>query len=377
MQPQNTLATMPTRLPGADLLRVLATVGVITIHASQWPAVRNATEWYFWTDFDQAARWAVPAFLVLSGIVLAYRYGGTQLPSGFLIRRARRSLLPFVVWSPVYLLIGLFVTHAIPQSSSAIIAWSLAGAGHLWFLLIIPQFYVLYMFWPRRRAWIPAVTLAALAVQLALCGWRLYGTVPAGLGWSLVMDHGFEFFPFWIGYFAVGLWLGTIGATRNGRSPVLGRISLAAIPLAAVPYMLWGTTGAPHPDYGRGTGGFLVPLLAPLAVAICVTCILCGGAWMVHRSTRVRTIVATLSTYSLGIYIVHPFLLNIPGQLLGGVFAYTGEPWSVLPEVLLVMTTLLMSLLCVRLLAATVMATTLGVPVAPLPRPAWLGGARP
>ena len=70
------MTTMPekSKIQYLDILRTLATIGVIIIHTSS-PVLNMAyghsmSEWWVGNIFDSASRFAVPLFLLLSGATL-------------------------------------------------------------------------------------------------------------------------------------------------------------------------------------------------------------------------------------------------------------------------------------------------------------------
>src|SRR5437879_1015803 len=100
-------ATAPRRLPGADALRALAAVAVVVIHASHWPLQDHGADDAVYGSITLLARFAVPAFVMLAGLVLGFRYGSERLGGAFLLRRARRSVVPFLIWAPIFCVIDI------------------------------------------------------------------------------------------------------------------------------------------------------------------------------------------------------------------------------------------------------------------------------
>src|SRR5689334_22735727 len=97
-RPGGRLAT--TRHVGADALRALAALAVIVVHTSHWALQDTGADRTVWYRVTLLARFCVPAFVLLGGLVLAYRYGERKLDGAFLMRRARRSVVPWLAWAP-------------------------------------------------------------------------------------------------------------------------------------------------------------------------------------------------------------------------------------------------------------------------------------
>ena len=341
----------------------MALLAVVAVHTAAWgPAVPFQT-------IDKMARFCVPAFVLLTGTVLAYRYTGKQLGARFARRRLARTLFPWIVWVPVFMWFDIVFGALIPRTPS--VAGFLAqGGGHLWFLLLIPQFYLLFAVWPRRHRW--AIAAAALALQTALCVIRLYVAFP---GWEsqVMLTYANELFPFWIGYFAVGVAVGdsmrhpgVLRRTLNiWRWPL---VLLAGAATAATGYVLLTLhfAGAAYgPEWLNGTGSFLNPVL-PFFVFAVGTVVATSLPPLLRACAPLARTVSVLSDDSLGVYIVHPIVLYFvamsfaeDGMAHGGVRSL--PVWAAF-----VVLTLAVSLGVVRLLRATPLAATLGATYAPL-----------
>jgi surface polysaccharide O-acyltransferase-like enzyme len=300
-------------LQSAVVLRAVATVLVVVIHTSYWPAYSP-----LFADLGTLSRLAVPEFMLLTGVLLSYRYGRLRVrPGEFLARRFSRSLIPWLVWAPVYAVFGWFLTVDPGHSAVGVVNFLIYGAGHLWFLLLIPQMYLVYLVWPRRHLWWWAA--AALAVQTALCAYRLYGPVPGALE-QLFLLHGFQLLPFWIGYFAVGVAVGRhlIGQGEPSRiawRPVAAASAmtvLGGVSMVAISY-----SGAPHSAYAQGTGAFLLPQ-EPVYVLSLAALVWLTGRPLMARGSAVPAALRLLSENSLGIYILHPIPVYLIARHLAG-----------------------------------------------------------
>ncbi len=299
-------------LVGADALRALAALGVIVVHTSAWPSQSGGADGAVWYSTTLVARFCVPAFVLLTGLVLAYRYGDQKLGREFLLRRTRRSVVPWLVWAPIFIVFDILVSGQVDPTWSSVRDWWSSGGGHLYFLVLVPQFYVLMLLWPARRRPTVILTLALLAVMVGLDTYRLYAPISGGALHQAVLDHGFLEFPFWIGYFAIGIAAGRMLAARDGRGwPAWPFV--AAIPLATAALLWVDTRGMANSPYASGTGAFLRPLLVPLTLCICAAVVF-GAPAVLSRMPRLGRATSVLSRHSLGVYIVHPILLTFLGR---------------------------------------------------------------
>ncbi|HEX6537675.1 MAG TPA: acyltransferase [Candidatus Dormibacteraeota bacterium] len=361
------------RLLGADAVRAVGMLGVVLIHASAWGprAPFHAIE--------QIARFSVPAFLVLTGVVLAYSYAGRRLGPGFARRRLARTLLPWLAWAPVFVVFDV-LTGSLSPDATDVGSFVVQGAGHLWFLLLVPQLYLLFAIWPRHHRW--SLAAAALIVQLALCLVRLYVVFP---GWQsqLMLTYASLLFPFWIGYFAVGVAVGGSlrrpGAARRALHVWRAPLALGATAATAgtgVALLLLHYPGSPYASsFLGGTGAFLNPVL-PLFVLSAVAMVAALVPPVLRRSRLLAAGVASLSEQSLGVYIVHPIPLFFLGTFVfQGHMSGGGAP-EALMFAALVSATVIAALITVRLLRATRAAAVLGTSYAPLPLSRWRRPAR-
>lgn len=306
-----------------DLVRCVGVIAVIAIHTSAWFPSHGV-----YATVGSLARVSVPLFVLLAGLVIAYRYSaGVGPPGRFLHKRAMRTLLPWLFWAPLYFVASFTFLGEISPGLAAAAGWWSQGAGHLYFLLIIPQLYVAYLLWPRGERWAAWLAVAAICFQLGISAFRLYGTLPVPWAETLLLDNAFELFFFWIGYFALGVLVGRRIARGRWGSRVswkLRLLSLFAFGGALALYGLLPMTSALHGQFAGGTGAFLTPTLFP---AVCATTWLCF-CWVDILLARrvVARAVAGISKHSLGIYIVHPLVLFGIGRTLPSIYGLGGTP---------------------------------------------------
>ncbi len=89
----------------ADLIRVIAIFLVVVIHVSGqvtnvWGKIPTL-EWMIGNIYGGIARVAVPLFFMISGYLLLPR---SESLGSFYTKRMPRVVIPFVVWSVIYLL---------------------------------------------------------------------------------------------------------------------------------------------------------------------------------------------------------------------------------------------------------------------------------
>ncbi len=326
-------------LPQADWVRAGATLLVVVIHCVPWPSYATPAARAVYSDLGLLARVSVPLFVIISGLLLAHQYPRVEYPLQFWRRRLRRTLLPWLLWAALFFALTVTVGGMSPAPAQSW-GWWTGGAGHLFFLILMPQLYLLYVIWPKGRRGSTVAMLAALALQVTLQLARVWLPIHGGWGKILLLEYGFEEAPFWIGYFAIGVFLGLHAA----RLPRLGRSSWMAGPLTigAAVLLLAGLPGRIATNWGPwvgGTGAFLRPSLVLLTALILYDIWAAAPALSRLGGPTARRAVHSLSRNSLGVYIVHPIWLLGAGPLLEvaprPLSLHEALPWSLLPVALL------------------------------------------
>lgn len=98
-----------------DILRVIACMAVVMIHASSGYVTKDFGGFNFWVGnvFDSFARIGVPLFVMISGSIMLdkdYSYNNK------LIKHIVKLIIFFIFWSALYdivynIMVPLFITH--------------------------------------------------------------------------------------------------------------------------------------------------------------------------------------------------------------------------------------------------------------------------
>lgn len=140
---------MKDRLVEADYFRAIACIAVVVVHVSSTYLVLGTTgnlTKMFLLFGNRALSYVVPAFIFISGFVLAHNYHNkefTYLP--FIKKRLKALLIPYFFWAGFY-----YLLHALNKSYAFSIEVFLKKLllgdinYHLYFVLIILQFYLLF-----------------------------------------------------------------------------------------------------------------------------------------------------------------------------------------------------------------------------------------
>jgi peptidoglycan/LPS O-acetylase OafA/YrhL len=292
---------MEKRMREFDIIRAVAALSVIAIHLTA-SYVKDLALAQYWNEL---MRYAVPLFVILSGLVLYHVDLGGRKQLNYLAfqrKRLTKVLVPYAAWTALYI---YYTARQVWREMGWDGAWRIAdtlpehlryGTGHyhLYFLIITMELYVLY---PLLRAWMKRQPLSLLLASFA---WTAYSQTMIYLHhktWKIY--H----FPHWIFYFVLGMYVAqhrkTIQKWLRGKEVWTGLLWLASFAL-----LYWdGTQSNTHYSSAKPT----VMLYAVTSFFF---------FWSV--AARVAGIkggigkgLDWLSTHSFLIFLLHPLVLNL------------------------------------------------------------------
>lgn len=138
-----------------DVLRFIACLSVIMIHASSSYVMKDIPSSNFWIGniFDAISRIAVPVFVMISGALMLdkhYQYSKEKL-----IKHLKKMLVCFIFWSLFYvflfnIIFGVIINHQQFDLMKNVVS-VFEGYYHLWFFYLIIG---LYLIVPLLRLWV-------------------------------------------------------------------------------------------------------------------------------------------------------------------------------------------------------------------------------
>lgn len=309
-------------LTALDLLRTLAIAGVVLIHTSAaWMTQAGLDIPNLYTYLNRSVSFAVPAFLFLSGFLLFHRRGlADDRHSAFLAGRLKTVLVPYLLWSLVYHFgFPHLGARAAGPGVGGLVRNLLLGesAYHLYFVVLIFQFYLLY---PVFRAWLGRVRrpwlVAALVLAFNLAEvWFYFGDwataggadgLLAGLREGLAPYRG-RLFLTWVFYFV----LGALGGRHAERLAGLARARPAvrlAFPLALIAAG-WALLAIHGQQLRAGVPlGISLSYIQPTTMVL--TAALAGATFAFPWSSLARGW-RLVSRHAYQVYLVHPILLDL------------------------------------------------------------------
>ncbi|CAM2884446.1 acyltransferase [Paenibacillus sediminis] len=101
------------------------------------------------------SKFAVPAFIFITGMVLFYNYDGKINYFSFLVKRFKDIVVPYFIWSVIYLIIKNGLMNTLTDPLTILHAW-LTGKGsyHLWYVAMTIPLYVLFPLFKRAGRYV-------------------------------------------------------------------------------------------------------------------------------------------------------------------------------------------------------------------------------
>lgn len=318
-----------TRLGYGDFLRCLAAVAVVTLHCAGATLATDApgtTRFLLLDLLDGGTRWAVPMFVMLSGMFLLDP--DKPMPRKKWLGHVARVAILLLFWGFFFALWDNYRAHLGLE-------WFLEGlisfvAGrlhyHLWFL---PMLLGLYLLTPLLRAFVRGASRRTLWYSIGLwgvvtlCLGTLYQAFPGGLFQSWLNMLDFQLLAGYAGYFLLGYMLKTcVPRPRAERALyVLGALGLLAT---------WVGTELLSRRAGSFQAlfyGYLTPNAALTAAAL----------FLLARRLELgrHRLWSKLSPLTLGVYLLHPTFIEV-GNLFGLPRPAWNVAWCIPGQVLLV-----------------------------------------
>ena len=301
------------RVEALDFARVLSMLAVIVIHVTApymgWNSDVTVCGMNLAFILNQACRFSVPLFILLSGTALGLK-DGTVSAVPFWKKRFAKVGIPYVVWFILYELNNHdFRLSAYLEDISAAPAAHLRrfllgqAAPHLYFISILLQLYLLYPLIEKTLRKAPRTTLgAALAVT---CTAQLLFDLGREGVWllpSAVAPYWWMLFPVWLAYFVLGACCsGEVLSKTEEVCKRNGPMIVGATAAALVAFVL----------RANATENLSAVKLSLLPVTVLV---LLGAMalWkLMGRWSAVRTINAFLAKHSMTVYFCHVLILGL------------------------------------------------------------------
>lgn len=295
---------MAQRTHYADLLRISAAFMVVLLHvaAQYWAAVPvDSAEWFTFHAYDSAARPAVSIFVMISGMFLLDP--NKEIPLSKLFHRyCKKILIILIFWSFFYATwrnVFWALLRGYEIDWSAVLTAFQTGHYHLWYCYMLLGLYLIIPFLKKITA---DRTLMQYFLVLAFCFAVILPVVP--FTWAKTMRQ-FMFFSFtlgYTGYFVLGYYF---------RTTVLNKTTRYLCYAAGLASLAFTVFASYHKAIELNTAFAYYDPFTLNTVCLSVAVFLFYQYEIPNLLARHEKLIRNLVDYSLGIYLIHPFILAV------------------------------------------------------------------
>ncbi|TBL75066.1 acyltransferase [Paenibacillus thalictri] len=303
-----------TKLLELEIVRAFAILAVLLIHGTSEATVElelGGAGQSIYLGINKLSNFAVPVFLMLSGLVLFYRYSGDWSGKQALVfyrRRIQQIVIPYLVWSLFYYFYDqwLYNDSSVPlhfdgEEFLDLLPWADASY-HLYYIIIIVQFYLLFpllmwgctaLGWFRRWLWLIGAVIQAAAFSYN--------------HWGPGIDH---FSSLCIDYFSLFALGGSIGMYYETFIAWMNRYYGWVIALAMVCGVVFAAMFELEQLELLAVSGLWYALLFVLYAMFACVAFIWIGRWLLAHTPGLARVLIGLGAASFGIYLVHPAVLS-------------------------------------------------------------------
>lgn len=304
-----------------DFIRVIATFSVVLLHTAA-PLLYEynklpITDWWAANIYDSMVRMCVPLFFILTGYLLLEK---KETISVFFIKRSSKVIIPLIFWSIFYLLWRQHYQVGFSLSFYSFYSLFLTPAYyHLWYLYAIIG---LYLYVPILRVLVQNSPKELLFYFVAL--WFIaVSIIPFFEKFSHIKSTiDLKMISGYVGYLVLGHLLGNIKITRT---PFFISILVFILTVAL-------TSVATYIFTLRNKGIFVADFydyLSPNVVLMSASAFVIIKYMFEHTKVQEfslsNKLIKTLSSASLGIYLIHLMVLFV---LQKGDLGFVLSPFS-------------------------------------------------
>lgn len=297
---ERSLVEVGGRIPYMDALRAYAIFAVIILHSAS-PMIYKfnlvALDWWWAGNlFDSATRSSVPLFFMISGALLLCpsRDESARL---FFSKRMRRVLLPFAVWSLIYILWRAFNIPDAYQWPGAIKKILFKPAYfHLWFVYVLVGIYLLT---PALRAMVRRFQDRKAMLDIVILVLLAFSAYIAASGGMKYLGYAG-----YVGYYLLGYRLASMD---GGKSSIIWPVIVSACFLI----IAFGTYFLTVLDRGR-LNLFFYDFMSPVVVLMSISTFFIFKHLRFDKAGRgFLGVVKSFSLMSFGIYLSHVLIMDV------------------------------------------------------------------
>lgn len=288
-----------------DVLRVVAALAVVWLHTSaqrfyiSYPSV----EWDARNFYDSLVRWSVPIFVMISGALFLDSQRKIDI-KGLYAKNITRVVLIFIFWSVVY---GLYSGIG-EKGLIGLVGRMVQGPFHFWFIKMLIGLYITV---PILRVIVVDKKLELYFIGLSLITAFFIPTLFPFIGYisDVARDFAVKYYEEfgikialgYVGYFVLGHYLANnnINGTVKRIICILGILSVFAV--SALTSFASSRVGTPYLFFYEYIN--LFTLFEAVAIFVVIK--------NLQIAPKYHSVLKNASKLSLGIYIIHPLVMNV------------------------------------------------------------------
>ena len=334
MQNQLASSTSNVYYHEINFVRAIAALAVVMVHVTAANYhLNDKTLDGILLFLNQISRFGTPFFALISGFLLynqaiKNRYNFKK----FVKSRLTKVVIPFIIWSFIYLLINSYSFSNISnlKELKEFLYYFFTGKSsyHLYFIAVVIQFYLLFPFIQRLNSKRHLFLLTIIGLYLNY----FHIVTPFEIGTGLIKEFTREraFIFYWLFYFFLGgllvhYWKNIVTKIRENLLLVTG-LGFTALLFMSYDYM----TSSYIKSSTRPANLINVPILL-----LSFT----GLYYLLDKLKGIRKLLLMIGNFSMGIYLVHPLIIFIIRENIPWMLKY--KEWIPLSYILIVFCSIL------------------------------------
>lgn len=314
-------ATQKTRTEYFDYLRVIATFFVVFAHVTceVWYTTDIASvDWMILNIFDSSAKWAVAAFVMISGALFL---GGNPTIKKIFTKNISRMLTAFLFWSVLYAIVDAIFYGFEPLY---FIMQIISGHYHMWFIFMITGVYLAIPFLKKisedfdlTKYFLILFVVFAVAIPFFIDVLAVFSPSLSITANALVSQMQYTFTLGYVGYFLAGYYYNKIELSKKATT-IIYALGILGFVLTVV-LTAWLSTVKQQP-----LDTFYQPFALNLFfMSIAVFLFAKNHMNHIPASEKQKKFVRDLSKYSFGVYLVHVLIIEIMDVVFHVDFMFT------------------------------------------------------
>lgn len=274
-------------------------------------------------------RYGVPVFIFITGMVLFYNHGEEDLHYGrFIEKRFSQVFLPYFLWTLIYFVWISLISGVSASSMASVLSriaqMTLKGDSfyHLWFMVMILQFYLLF---PLLRTLVskfkkhPVRFMIACFLFYVLYLWVYNYLVPViypsvhSPVLKGILDYRDRIFLSWFFYFLLGGFAGLYVDKWRAFLRRINKVNLLVFCLSFA-YIMYLMIKSGHPV---ATAGYMINYQLTLPLGMTMIIYLSSSMFLFYylteliqsKCSKLADRLKWVGRYSYGGYFIHPFVL--------------------------------------------------------------------